>query len=159
MSLFTRIFKNPWGVFKYNRGMANFNAQKLVSSANMPLPELYQQLKTSERGLSEIEVEARLVKFGKNEVAREERLTWWRRLFNTIRDPLVILLTFLALISFLTGDLRATIVIGVMIVLGVILRYFQESRADNAAAKLKAMVSTSCTVFRDDKQSEIPLEQ
>jgi Mg2+-importing ATPase len=159
MSLFTRIFKNPWGVFKYNRDMANFNAQKLISSANMPLPELYQQLNTSNRGLNEIEVQARLAKFGKNEVAREERLTWWRRLFNNIRDPLVILLTFLALISFLTGDLRATTVIGVMIVLGVILRYFQESRADNAAAKLKAMVSTSCTVIREGKQSEIPLEQ
>ena len=159
MSLFTRIFKNRWGVFKYNRVMANFNAQKLLSSANMPLPELLQQLNTSDQGLNEIEAASRLVKFGKNEVAREERLTWWRRLFNNIRDPLVILLTFLALISFLTGDLRATAVIGVMIVLGVILRYFQESRADNAAAKLKAMVSTSCTVLRENKRSEIPLEQ
>jgi Mg2+-importing ATPase len=159
MDLFNRIVRNSWGVFKYNRDMANFNAQKLISSANMPLPELYQQLNTTDQGLNEIEVEARLAKFGKNEVAREERLTWWRRLFNNIRDPLVILLTFLALISFLTGDLRATTVIGVMIVLGVILRYFQESRADNAAAKLKAMVSTSCTVIREGKQSEIPLEQ
>jgi P-type Mg2+ transporter len=159
MNFLTSIFKNSWGVFKYNRDMANFNAQKLISSANLPLPELYQQLNTTEQGLNDIEVEARLAKFGKNEVAREERLTWWRRLFNNIKDPLVILLTFLALISFLTGDLRATTVIGIMIVLGVILRYFQESRADNAAAKLKAMVSTSCTVFRDGKQSEIPLEQ
>ena len=139
--------------------MANFNAQKLISSANMPLPELLIQLNTNDRGLNETEVEARLAKFGRNEIAREERLTWWGRLFNNIRDPLVILLTFLALISFLTGDLRATTVIAVMIVLGVILRYFQESRADHAAAKLKAMVSTSCAVIRDGKQFEIPLEQ
>ena len=135
MGILNRVLASPLSLLKYNSRMANFNAQKLIDGANLPVAELLKQFETSDQGLSPAEVETRQKKFGKNEVAREERMTWWKRLFNNIKDPLVILLTFLAVISFLTGDLRATIVIGVMIVLGAILRYFQEARADNAAAK------------------------
>jgi Mg2+-importing ATPase len=55
----------------------------------------------------------------------------------------------LGVILFLTGDLRATAVIFVMALLGVVLRFFQELRADDAAEKLKAMVGTTATVVRE----------
>ena len=45
----------------------------------------------------------------------------------------------------------------VMVVLGVALRFIQESRADNAAAKLKAMISVTATVVRDGQPRELPL--
>src|SRR5450756_3209970 len=44
-------------------------------------------------------------------------------------------------------------------VLGVVLRFFQELRADNAAAKLQAMVSNTATLVRDGKQQELPLKR
>jgi Mg2+-importing ATPase len=68
---------------------------------------------------------------------------------------LVLLLLALGVLSFLTGDLRATVVIFVMVVLGVVLRFFQEMRADNAAAKLQAMVSNTATLVRGGKEEEI----
>ena len=80
------------------------------------------------------------------------------RLLDNVKNPLVILLTALGVLSFLTGDLRATVVIFVMVVLGVVLRFFQEMRADNAAEKLKAMVSTTATVVRGGEEAEIPLK-
>ena len=46
-----------------------------------------------------------------------------------------------------------------MVVLGVSLRFVQESRADTAAAKLKAMISVTATVVRDGQPREMPLEQ
>jgi Mg2+-importing ATPase len=52
-----------------------------------------------------------------------------------------------------------TIVIFIMVLLGMVLRYIQESRADNAAEKLKEMVSTTATVMRDGKRQEIPLKE
>ena len=61
------------------------------------------------------------------------------------------------MLSYATGDLRATVVIFVMVVLGVVLRFFQELRADNAAAQLKAMVSNKATVVRGGAESDIPL--
>ncbi|WP_431217598.1 hypothetical protein ACQ86N_25825 [Puia sp. P3] len=38
------------------------------------------------------------------------------------------------------------------------LRYFQETRADHAAEKLRAMVSTHATVLRDGQPAELPLQ-
>ena len=44
-----------------------------------------------------------------------------------------------------------------MVVLGVGLRFIQEARADDAAAKLKAMISVTATVVRDGQPRELPL--
>jgi Mg2+-importing ATPase len=90
-------------------------------------------------------------------VAKEKRQSWFARLANNVRNPLVILLLVLALVSFLTGDMRATIVMLSMVVLGVALRYVQETRADTAAEKLKAMVRTTATVLRGGQKREISL--
>ena len=76
-----------------------------------------------------------------------------------VKNPLVILLVLLGVISFLTGDMRATIMILLMVVLGIVLRYVQESAADTAAEKLQAMVSTTATVIRDGKRQEISLKE
>ena len=46
-----------------------------------------------------------------------------------------------------------------MLVLGVVLRFVQESRADAAAAKLKAMISVTTAVVREGQEVEIPLNQ
>ena len=46
-----------------------------------------------------------------------------------------------------------------MVVLGVALRFVQEARADDAAAKLKAMISVTATVVRDGQARELPLGQ
>lgn len=45
-----------------------------------------------------------------------------------------------------------------MVLLGVVLRFYQQMRADNAAEKLKAMVSNTATLVRGGKESEVPLK-
>jgi len=80
------------------------------------------------------------------------------RLLSNIKNPLVLLLLALGVLSFLTGDLRAILVIFVMVVLGVVLRFFQEMRADNAAEKLKAMVSNTAALVRGGKEEEVSLK-
>ena len=80
------------------------------------------------------------------------------RLWDNVKNPLVILLTVLGIVTYITGDIPGTVVIFIMVLLGIVLRYFQESRADSAAEKLKAMVSTTATVMRDGKRQEIELK-
>ena len=75
------------------------------------------------------------------------------------RNPLVILLSVLATISFATGDARAGTVMTLMVILGVMLRFVQETRADAAAEKLKAMINVTAAVMRGGKEEEIPLQQ
>ena len=94
-----------------------------------------------------------------NEVAEERARTWVHRLFTASRNPLVILLTVLATVSYATGDLRAGSVMLLMVILGLGLRFVQETRADAAAAKLKAMISVTATVIRNKEAREIPISQ
>jgi Mg2+-importing ATPase len=121
--------------------------------------EVLQTLGTSVNGLTEAEAAERLEKYGPNEVAQERKHEWLHRLWVAVRNPLVILLTVLATISYGTSDLRAGTVILLMVVLGVSLRFVQETKAGNAAAKLKAMIKVTATVVRDGQAKEIPLQQ
>ncbi|HZZ78404.1 MAG TPA: magnesium-translocating P-type ATPase, partial [Gemmataceae bacterium] len=77
---------------------------------------------------------------------------------KAILNPVVILLLVLATVSyFLMDDTRAASVMLGMVVLGVSLRFYQEARADTAAAKLKEMIRVTATVVRDGTEREIPL--
>ena len=121
--------------------------------------QVCQKLGTSNQGLSAAEAARRLKEHGPNVVAQDKRHNRWRLFGRALINPLVILLSILATVSALTGDLRATVVMAVMVVLGVVLRFVQEARADTAAAKLKAMISVNATVVRDGQTREIPLRQ
>jgi P-type Mg2+ transporter len=118
---------------------------------------LLQELGSSLAGLSEAEAEKRARATGPNEIARERKQGWAVRLLRIIRNPLVILLTILSTVSFLTGDARAGFVMALMVALSVGLRFFQEARADTAAEKLKAMIHVTATVVRDSAAREMPL--
>jgi Mg2+-importing ATPase len=134
-------------------------SRELVESARLSGDTLFEQLNTRPGGLTAAEAEERLEKFGPNSVARENRLGFFARLWDNVKNPLVILLVVLGVISYWTEDVNGAIVIGLMVVLGVVLRFVQEARADHAAEKLKAMVSTTATVLRDGVKIEIPLQQ
>ena len=118
---------------------------------------VFQKLQTSKDGLPQKEAERRLKEYGPNVVAQDKRHSRMRLLGGALINPLVILLSVLAVISALTGDFRAATVMAAMVVLGVVLRFVQEARADTAAAKLKAMISVNATVIRDGETREIPL--
>jgi Mg2+-importing ATPase len=133
-------------------------SDQLLEMARKESDAVLKKLESQSSGLSATEAEARVKRDGLNEIAREKRQSPLMRLWDNVRNPLVILLTGLGVLSYLTGDLRAMTVIFVMVVLGVVLRFFQEMRADNAAEKLKAMVNTTATVVRDGKDAEVPLK-
>lgn len=85
-------------------------SKKLLESAYAEAEKVLEQLNTTSAGLTAEEAETRLVKYGPNEVAKEKRQTWYMRLWINVKNPLVILLVLLGVISFLTGDMRATII-------------------------------------------------
>ena len=82
-----------------------------------------------------------------------------RLLWRAAINPLVLLLTELACISFATGDVRAGFVLSLMIVLAVWLKLVQKARADSAAAKLWALISVTATVIRDGQPQEVPVSR
>ena len=155
MGLPNTILTNAGNITRANNPII---ADQLREQARKDSDTVLQELESTVRGLSVAEAATRVKRYGFNEIAREQRQSPLMRLLDNVKDPLVILLTALGLLSYLTGDLRATVVIFIMVLLGIVLRFYQEMRADNAAAKLKAMVNTTATVVRDDQESEVALK-
>ncbi len=134
-------------------------SQALVDSATMDSGAIFQKFETRLAGLSEAQASERLVEYGPNVFAKEHRASTGALIWHAVLNPLVILLAVLACISFATDDIRAGIVMSMMIALGVGLKLVQEAKADSAAAKLKAMISVTATVLRDGSPREIPVSQ
>jgi Mg2+-importing ATPase len=132
---------------------------QLLKSCTSTTEQIFEQLETSAAGLTEEEAAHRLETHGANVIVRESRHAWTLLLRNAVINPLVILLTILGTIAFVTGDFRAGIVISSMVLIGIVLRFAQEFRADTAAAKLRAMIHVTATVIRDGVVKEIPLAQ
>ena len=131
----------------------------LAEVAQLETSAVFARLKTSPDGLRTAEASSRLAQTGPNVVAASTHRGWPWRLLTAARNPLVILLTVLATISFTTGDAPAGSVMALMVILGVLLRFVQEARADAAAEKLKAMISVTATAVRGGKEEQIPLRQ
>jgi Mg2+-importing ATPase len=135
----------------------------LRDAATHEAAEILQRLNTSPAGLSEAEAAERLEVFGPNEVAQEKKHGWLQRLWIASRNPLVILLTVLAIFTFATAadasDYIGGSVMLAMVLLALSLRLIQETKADNAAAKLKAMIKVTATALRDGGPKEIPLKE
>ncbi len=108
------------------------------------------RLASHEDGLTAREAAARVARDGPNEVEHEKPLLWWLHLWHCYQNPFNLLLTVLAVVSYLSADAKATIVIGAMVGLSTFIRFVQEGRSHRAAESLKAMVSNTASVFRRD---------
>jgi len=131
----------------------------LTEATRLETKEVYSRMKTTPDGLSDTNAASLLAEVGPNIVAAGSHRGWLGRLLTAMRNPVVILLVVLSAISFSTGDVGSGSVMALMVVLSVLLRFVQESRADAAAEKLKAMITVSATVVRAGKETELPLAQ
>jgi Mg2+-importing ATPase len=115
----------------------------LAEVALLESGEVYARMRTTPEGLNEDEAAKRWAEVGPNVVAANDHHGWPWRLLTAVRNPLVTLLGVLAAISFATGDARAGGMMTLMVILGILLRLVQETRADAAAEKLKAMIKVT----------------
>ncbi len=120
----------------------------------------YAVLESSEEGLSRANVDEKKRKFGLNEIAHEKAASWYIQLFQAFLNPFIAVLIILASVSFVLDVLMAApgeqsyktvIVVGVMVILSSLLRFWQEYSSNRAAEELKSMVKTTATVLRQKK--------
>jgi len=130
-------------------------AQAVVDTVSLDAAGIYARLRTRPEGLTVDEAAARLAEHGPNVLAKDQRPGFLKLLWRAVLNPLVILLAVLAAVSFATGDARAATMMVLMIALSVGLKLIQEAKANNAAAKLKAMISIKATVLRGGQVQEI----
>ena len=145
-------------------GHRSSTAERLREAARSSPEELFRASRTGPVGLSPDAVAERLGEHGPNQVAHERPPTWYVHLWHGFANAFSALLAVLATVSLITGDEESAIIIGVMVLLSGLLRFFQERRASVAAQKLQEMVRVTCTVVRQDDdgnaiESEIPIRE
>ncbi len=133
--------------------------QKLIELCTLPVKEALQRLGVTENGLSDEQVETAREEYGSNILSHRKEAGIVLELLQRCRNPLVIQLLVICVVSLLMGDVRAATVVGVMVFLSVGLAYVQEQRSGKAVEKLHAMVQTNCLVIRDGKEEEIPMAE
>ena len=123
-------------------------AGEIIRLSQADEPAVWSMLRTSPDGLEPAEAERSLASGGPNLIAKEDRPSVVRELWGRAKNPLNALLLSLATASYFLGDLRAAIVILIMVVLAITTAFVQEHRSNDAAAKLRAMVKTMANVKR-----------
>ncbi|WP_152223226.1 magnesium-translocating P-type ATPase [Pseudomonas sp. SCB32] len=122
--------------------------RQLACAAELDTESLYRHFQSHPEGLDAASVEALRERVGANLVDQEKPVSPLLHLWWCYRNPFNLLLSLLALVSWLTDDVKAATVIGSMVLISTLLRFVQESRSNRAAERLKALVSNTAGVLR-----------
>ena len=133
--------------------------RKLVEICGKSAGEAIESLGAGAGGLTAEQVEKALEEFGPNDLSHRKELGFFGEILQRCRNPLVIQLLVICIVSLCMGDARSATVVGAMVVLSVGLAYFQEHRSSKAVEKLREMVQTRCLVTRNGAECEIPASE
>ena len=103
MGFLGTIVTAPARLIDGSRGKGAQISKALVEAARLDTAAVLQKLDSNPSGLSEEEYELRLEKYGPNQAAKEKRMSLPARAWDNVKNPLVILLTVLGIVSYLTG--------------------------------------------------------
>lgn len=113
-------------------------------------------LNTSETGLSSEEASIRLLKYGKNELKEEKKISVVKLFLSQFKSFLIIILLAAALVSAFLGELIDASVILFTVILAGVLGFVQEYRAEESIKLLKSLTSPEALVVRDGKEVRVP---
>ena len=122
-----------------------------------PVQPVLDALKSdAQKGLSEKEVEARLVQYGENMLEGGDEISLWKIFVHQIANAmtLVLILAFavsLGIQSWIEGGVLAFVVL-----VNIFVGYFQELSAEKTTSALKNLASPTARVIRGGHTSNIP---
>lgn len=130
----------------------------LTGAAALHADDVLSRLQSSREGLSAAEAAARLARVGPN-VLGTHRVRAATVLFRQVRNPILLLLLGAAVVSGFTGGVTNAVIISVIVALSVSLGFFNEFRAENAMAALRAQIRQVVEVRRDGHPVEVPVSE
>ena len=116
---------------------------------------ILKEFQTTEKGLSDKEVEKRMESFGNNALKEKKRKGILKVFFNQFKDLLVGILIVAGIISIITDNVESTLVIFIVILLNAILGTVQYFKAEQSLEALKSLTAAKCKVIRDGIKQEI----
>ncbi|MGN1040830.1 MAG: cation-translocating P-type ATPase, partial [Candidatus Fimimonas sp.] len=123
--------------------------------------KVFEEVASSETGLSQQEAEQRLAKHGQNKLDEAKKTSVFVKFLKQLVDPMIIVLLVAAVVSLVTvlinnanpqnppESFADVIIIVVVVLLNAILGVVQESKAEQAIEALQSMTESTCKVLRN----------
>lgn len=125
---------------------------------NKNIDDLKKILECDIDGLDEKEALIRQQKYGKNILPKKGTDSIIKIFFSQFKDPMIILLLFAILASFLVGEVVDALVIIFIVFIDIIMAVYQENKANKTAEALANLVATKVKVIRNNKTLNINAE-
>ena len=120
------------------------------------------QSTSAEQGLSVEEAKKRFDTVGPNKLKEEAKTPLWKRFFEQMADPMVIMLLVAAAISAVSGamqgeaDIADVVIILVVVIINSVLGVVQEAKSEQALEALQEMSAAQSKVIRGGKLVHLP---
>ena len=111
-----------------------------------------------EKGLTSAEAKQRLAQHGPNELTAKPQSNLLRFL-KQFNNSIIYILAAAAIMTFFMHHYSDSIVIGLVIIANAFIGFFQERSADNALARIKALLVSEAIVFRDGNKLTLPSKE
>ncbi|MBU2634032.1 MAG: calcium-translocating P-type ATPase, PMCA-type [Nanoarchaeota archaeon] len=125
------------------------------------IEELFKQLNTSEKGLTEKEAQLRLKEYGLNEIKDEQKFSALKIFLNQFNNFLIWVLLLSSLILFLISSystesrvVDASLIL-LIVILNSIFGFIQDYKAEKSIKALKKLSTKKTIVIRNNKEREI----
>lgn len=151
------------------KAVGNLTDERLLFASSHDIRQICEFLDIRQTVLSASDVKKSKDKFGSNIVTNGNTESILKRIFESFVNPFTLILFILAIVSTFTDIIFAApedknpftvIIITVMVLISGILRFVQETRSGNAAAKLTQMIhTTTCVERMETGKQEILLEE
>lgn len=118
--------------------------------------EIYQELNTSEDGLSDAEAAERLSAYGANALRKKENRTIFQMLWEQLKDPMILILVGAAVLSFVLNEALEGSVILFIVAVNAVISIIQEKKAEASLEALKNLTTGRAVALRQGEESIIP---
>ena len=121
--------------------------------------EMLQQLQAAKEGLTAVEAEERLSRYGSNRLKPPKRSDVFTLLLAQFKSPLILILFFATALSFFLRETVDAFIILTIVLVSGLLGFWQERGASDAVEKLISIVRITAAVLRDGSVKETPVEE
>lgn len=109
-------------------------------------------------GLNNQQVSERLEKYGLNKL-EVKKVPKWKLFLRQFNNMIIYILMSAALLTLVMGHTSDALIIGIVVLVNALIGYYQEANASDALERIKELLSSEATVYREGVRTDILAEQ